>query len=47
VCGVLGGYLATTLVLGGTSGAFFASFFANTTPVDVIASLVKCACSAG
>jgi phospholipid/cholesterol/gamma-HCH transport system permease protein len=47
VCGVLGGYLATTLVLGGTSGAFFASFFANTTPADVIASLVKCAVFGG
>jgi phospholipid/cholesterol/gamma-HCH transport system permease protein len=41
--GVLGGYLATTLVLGGTRGAFLASFFANTTPVDVIASLIKVA----
>jgi phospholipid/cholesterol/gamma-HCH transport system permease protein len=47
VCGVLGGYLATTLVLGGTSGAFFASFFANTTPADVVASLVKCAVFGG
>jgi phospholipid/cholesterol/gamma-HCH transport system permease protein len=43
VCGVLGGYIATTLVLGGTRGAFFASFFANTTPADVIASVVKVA----
>jgi phospholipid/cholesterol/gamma-HCH transport system permease protein len=43
LCGVLGGYLATTLVLGGTRGAFLASFFANTTPADVIASLVKVA----
>jgi phospholipid/cholesterol/gamma-HCH transport system permease protein len=41
--GVLGGYLATTLVLGGTEGAFLASFFANTTPADVIASLIKVA----
>jgi phospholipid/cholesterol/gamma-HCH transport system permease protein len=47
VCGVLGGYLATTLVLGGTGGAFLASFFANTTPADVIASLVKCAVFGG
>jgi phospholipid/cholesterol/gamma-HCH transport system permease protein len=47
VCGVLGGYLASTLVLGGTSGAFLASFFANTTPADVIASLVKCAVFGG
>jgi phospholipid/cholesterol/gamma-HCH transport system permease protein len=43
LAGVLGGYLATTLVLGGTRGAFLASFFANTTPADVIASLVKVA----
>jgi phospholipid/cholesterol/gamma-HCH transport system permease protein len=43
LCGVLGGYLATTLVLGGTRGAFMASFLANTTPADVIASLVKVA----
>jgi phospholipid/cholesterol/gamma-HCH transport system permease protein len=43
VCGVFGGYLATTLVLGGNRGAFLASFFANTTPADVIASLVKVA----
>jgi phospholipid/cholesterol/gamma-HCH transport system permease protein len=41
--GVLGGYLATTLVLGGTEGAFLGSFLANTTPADVIASLVKVA----
>jgi phospholipid/cholesterol/gamma-HCH transport system permease protein len=47
VCGVFGGYLATTLVLGGTSGAFFASFFANTTPIDVIGSLVKVAIFGG
>src|SRR5690348_15961324 len=45
--GVLGGYLATTLVLGGTAGAFMASFFANTTPADVIASLVKVAIFGG
>ena len=43
VFGVLGGYLATTLVLGDTSGAFLSSFFANTTPADVIASLIKVA----
>jgi phospholipid/cholesterol/gamma-HCH transport system permease protein len=41
--GVVGGYLATTLVLGGTRGAFLASFFANTTTADVVASLVKVA----
>jgi phospholipid/cholesterol/gamma-HCH transport system permease protein len=43
VFGVFGGYLATTLVLGGTKGAFFASFFANTTPADLIASMIKVA----
>jgi phospholipid/cholesterol/gamma-HCH transport system permease protein len=45
--GVLGGYLATNLVLGGTTGAFLASFFANTTPADVIASLIKVAIFGG
>ena len=39
--GVLGGFLATTFVLGGTDGAFIASFFANTTLADLIASVVK------
>jgi len=43
LCGAFVGYLATTLILGGTRGAFLASFFANTTPADVIASLVKVA----
>jgi phospholipid/cholesterol/gamma-HCH transport system permease protein len=43
VGGVFGGYLATTLILGGTRGAFLASFFANTRSADVIASLVKVA----
>jgi phospholipid/cholesterol/gamma-HCH transport system permease protein len=43
LAGVIGGYLATTLVLNGSRGAFEASFFANTTPADVIASLVKVA----
>ena len=47
LCGVFGGYLATTLVLGGTRGAFLASFFANTTPADVIASLIKVAVFGG
>src|SRR4051794_2414326 len=42
VFGVLGGYLATVGVLGGTSGAFLSSFFANTTPIDLVASVVKC-----
>ena len=41
--GVLGGYVATVFVLHGTSGAFVASFFANTTLPDVVASLVKVA----
>jgi phospholipid/cholesterol/gamma-HCH transport system permease protein len=41
VFGVLGGYIATVGVLGGTSGAFFASFFANTTAIDLVASVVK------
>src|SRR5436305_1764200 len=41
--GVLGRYLATTLVLGGTEGAFLASFWAKTTPADLIASLIKAA----
>jgi phospholipid/cholesterol/gamma-HCH transport system permease protein len=47
VCGVFGGYLATTTVLGGTRGEFLASFFANTTPLDVIASVVKVAIFGG
>src|SRR5258708_5625457 len=32
VCGVLGGYLATTLVLGGTSGGVFPPFFSHPPP---------------
>jgi phospholipid/cholesterol/gamma-HCH transport system permease protein len=47
VCGVFGGYLATTVVLGGTRGEFLASFFANTTPLDVIGSVVKVAIFGG
>src|SRR3954454_89350 len=39
--GVAGGYVATNVVLGDTTGAFLASFFANTTMPDLIASLVK------
>ena len=42
VCGVAGGFLATVGVLGGTTGAFLSSFFANTTPIDLIASVIKC-----
>jgi phospholipid/cholesterol/gamma-HCH transport system permease protein len=41
VFGVLGGYIATVGVLGGTSGAFLSSFFANTTAIDLVASVVK------
>jgi phospholipid/cholesterol/gamma-HCH transport system permease protein len=39
--GVLGGYLASVGVLGGTSGAFLASFNANATFLDLAASVVK------
>jgi phospholipid/cholesterol/gamma-HCH transport system permease protein len=41
VFGVSGGFLATVLVLDGSAGGFFASFFANTTPIDLVASVVK------
>lgn len=41
VFGVLGGYLATVGVLGGTPGAFLASFSANTTLADLVASVMK------
>jgi phospholipid/cholesterol/gamma-HCH transport system permease protein len=41
VCGVAGGYVADVGVLGATSGAFLDSFFANTTFVDLVASVVK------
>jgi phospholipid/cholesterol/gamma-HCH transport system permease protein len=41
VFGVFGGYLATVLVLDGSTGAFLSSFFANTTPIDLVASVVK------
>jgi phospholipid/cholesterol/gamma-HCH transport system permease protein len=41
--GVGGGWLATTLVLHGNSGAFVSSFFANTTFPDLLASVVKVA----
>jgi len=43
VFGVAGGFLATTLVLHGTGGAFVSSFFANTSFPDVVASVVKVA----
>lgn len=41
VLGVFGGYLATVGVLGGTTGAFLQNFFANTTVLDLVASVVK------
>jgi phospholipid/cholesterol/gamma-HCH transport system permease protein len=41
--GALGGYLATVGVLGGTTGAFLASFVANTTFADLAASILKVA----
>src|SRR5215213_1469412 len=43
VLGVFGGYLASVGVLGGTTGAFLQSFFANTTIFDLIGSVVKVA----
>lgn len=43
VCGVAGGYIASVGVLGGTTGAFFVNFFANTTFLDLAASVVKVA----
>jgi len=41
LAGVAGGYLATVGVLGGTTGAFLSSFFANATVADLIASVLK------
>ena len=41
VFGVAGGYVATVGVLGATSGAFLEGFFANTTFVDLVASVIK------
>ncbi|MHB8657642.1 MAG: MlaE family ABC transporter permease [Solirubrobacteraceae bacterium] len=43
VFGVLGGYIAAVGVLGGTTGAFLTNFFANTTFIDLAASLIKVA----
>lgn len=43
VCGVIGGYVASVGVLGGTTGAFFVNFFANTTFLDLAASVIKVA----
>ncbi|WP_320670209.1 MlaE family ABC transporter permease [Patulibacter defluvii] len=39
--GVLGGYVASVGVLGGTTGAFLESFVANATFLDLLASVVK------
>src|SRR3954454_14569123 len=47
VCGVAGGYVANVGVLGSTTGAFLSSFFANTTFVDLAASLLKVAIFGG
>ena len=47
LCGVGGGYIASVFVLGATSGAFLDSFFANTTYVDLVASLLKVAIFGG
>ncbi len=41
VAGVGGGYVATTGVLGGTTGAFLSSFFANASVADLVASVLK------
>src|SRR4051794_19920674 len=43
VAGVAGGFVANVGVLGSTTGAFLSSFFANTTFVDLVASLLKVA----
>src|SRR3954471_9238142 len=43
VLGVFGGFLASVGVLGGTTGAFLQSFFANTTVFDLIGSVIKVA----
>ena len=40
--GVFGGYLASVGLLGGTTGGFLVSFFANTTFLDLAASVIKC-----
>jgi phospholipid/cholesterol/gamma-HCH transport system permease protein len=41
VFGVAGGYVASVGVLGGTSGAFAASFMSNVTFLDLLGSVVK------
>jgi len=43
VFGVLGGYVAAVGILGGTTGSFLTNFFANTTFIDLAASVVKVA----
>src|SRR4051812_18102032 len=47
VAGVAGGFVANVGVLGSTTGAFLSSFFANTTFVDLVASLLKVAIFGG
>ena len=47
IAGVAGGYVANVGVLGSTTGAFLSSFFANTTFVDLVASLLKVAIFGG
>jgi phospholipid/cholesterol/gamma-HCH transport system permease protein len=42
VFGVAGGYVAAVGVLGGSTGGFVTSFFANTTFADLVASVIKC-----
>jgi len=39
--GVAGGYLASVGMLGGTTGGFLVNFFANTTFLDLAASVIK------
>ncbi|UJA21987.1 ABC transporter permease [Thermoleophilia bacterium SCSIO 60948] len=43
VAGVGGGFIASVVVLGDTPGAFFESFFANTTVLDLYAAVLKMA----
>jgi phospholipid/cholesterol/gamma-HCH transport system permease protein len=39
--GIVGGFIAAVPILGSTSGAFFASFFANATVTDLWGSVLK------
>jgi phospholipid/cholesterol/gamma-HCH transport system permease protein len=41
VFGVIGGYIASVVMLGANSSAFFASFFDNATTTDIWASVAK------